>query len=150
MPTPDRIATLVFRRDDDFLRGCIEFSWVPTGMRRQIILPPGVPQGVDSFSYPFDPHAPSVLQIYVLNNDGKGGPLSFGGGNFPPGTGTASPIVVALAEVFAGQHALRLTFDCEDGSIFQNWVPLDKMPRMCPMQRTKSEPAAPSKRPKKA
>lgn len=128
---PDKIVTLVFRRDDDHGRGCIEFSWIPTGQRRHIILMPGVSQGSDTFSYPFDPTDPRIMQIYVLNNEGRG-PLSIENVQYPGGTGTTSPIFLGVAEVFESQRVLRLTFHCEDGSTVQNWVALEPELRHCP------------------
>jgi len=132
---PDKSVALLFRRDDARGRGCIEFSWIPTGQRRHVILMPGISQGSDTFSYPFDPTDPRIMQLYVLNNEGKG-PLSIENVQYPGGTGTASPIFLAVAEVFESQHVLRLTFHCEDGSTVQNWASLEPVLRHCPQIQT--------------
>lgn len=149
MPRTAPITTvpLVFRRDDATGPGCIEFSWLPTGMRRHIILPPGDPQGIDEFTYQFAPGDPQIVQIYVLNNDGHAGPLSIEGVQYPPGTGTTSPIVLAFFEVFSTQRVLRMTFNCADGSTVQNWAQLEPMLRQCPQpQREHGTKAAATKK----
>jgi hypothetical protein len=84
-----------FSRDDARGPACLEFSWVPTGQRQPIMLPPGVASGSKTLAY----SGVSQVQIYKVVNNG----LGFDGDRmfwqFPPGPAYASSPTDAFVTV---------------------------------------------------
>ena len=106
---------------------CLEYSWVPEGRRRVILLPRGQQEGNRT-----DPIAgdlnPSHVQVYSLTN----GMYSTEGWQFPPGPPHATPVVRAQVEVFEKEMEVVGTVYYADGSTASQTQKLEKVLRKCP------------------
>jgi hypothetical protein len=122
MPTT---ATMTFRRTDYSGRGCLEYSWVPEGKRRIIILEPGQAQHTQIDTVP-DNLKISQVQVYVLNN----GELSTATWQFPPGPPYAHPVATASVSVMAKEAVGSVQYT--DGTKAEDTRHLDAYPRQCP------------------
>src|SRR5580692_4060470 len=100
-----------FWRDVYNRPGCLEYSWVPEGRRRVILLEAGQQEGART-----DPIAaglkPSHVQVYSLTN----GIHSTEGWQFPPGPPHLTPVVSARVEVFESRMEVVGTVYYADGS----------------------------------
>lgn len=87
----------------------LEYSWVPTGQRKDILLGPGVDEGarVDEVK----DSVVSKVQIYNLNGRDMGGSCIF-----PDGPPWPSPVIHASVEVWARKRAFRGTVHYADGT----------------------------------
>jgi len=121
-----KTLTMTFRRSDYTQRGCLEYSWVPEGKRRVIVLNPGTPQHVQTDTLPDDVVATHV-QVYVLNN-GRAGTVNW---QFPPGPPRPGLIVDALVDVYAPAKA-RGTVYYAGGATVSDDRPLGESTQKCP------------------
>jgi hypothetical protein len=106
---------------------CLEYSWVPEGRRRTILLEKGQQEGRRSDPISSDLN-PSHVQVYSLTND----LYSTSGWQFPPGPPHATPVVRALVQVFEQNMEVVGTVYYADGSIATQKQKLDEQPRKCP------------------
>lgn len=90
-----------FWRDDTKEKACLEYSYVPQGLRRHILLEPGQQELVRKDSIPAELN-PSHVQVYALKNGNTGVFMA----QFP--AGPPQPTVLIAARVFvvsAGDQA---------------------------------------------
>jgi hypothetical protein len=124
--------TMVFWRDEYTYPGCLEYSWVPEGLRHNIQLPEGIQEGksTDSIS---DDLNPSHVQVYVASN-GSGASIEMW--QFPSGPPGASPVAAALVEMFERRNLVVGTVFYEDGTTASAWAKLDPYGRKCPQEQS--------------
>lgn len=117
--------TLVFWRDDDDGPACIEYSWVPEGKRRVILLSAQQDEGSRT-----DPVLDNVshVQLYRLASTGRGADSW----QFPPGTPRSSPVIYATVEVFHSRGELVGTVHYADGVSRTDTFPLKTSALPCP------------------
>jgi len=118
-------ATMTFRRTDYSGRGCLEYSWVPEGKRRIIILGPGQAEHTQADTVP-DNLKISQVQVYVLSND----ELSTEMWQFPPGPPHTHPVTTASVSVLAKEAVGTVQYT--DGTQAADTRHLDAYPRKCP------------------
>jgi len=118
-------ATMTFGRTDYSGRGCLEYSWVPEGTRRTIILAPGQAEHTQVDTVP-DNLKISQVQVYVLNN----GELSTEMWQFPPGPPYAHPVATASVRVLAREAVGTVQYT--DGTQAADTTHLDAYLRKCP------------------
>jgi len=123
MPT----VTMEFWRDE-YLQGgaCLEYSWVPEGLRRVIVLGAGQQQGasvddVDDVSH---------VQVYVTRNDEPVASLE--NWQFPPGGPGPAPIERARVELHVRDMVAHGTVWYLDGTTVSDSRELEPVPRPCP------------------
>lgn len=122
--TPTRV-TMNFSRDEYGPAACLEYSWVPTGIRHVIQLSPGQASGTDTLPI----EGPSNVQIYRATNGGVG----FDSWQIPP-VKLTPPIVgagVKIVEKVLPRQAIGVVY-YQDGSIFIDTIPLKDPPLSCP------------------
>jgi hypothetical protein len=124
--------TMVFWRDKYEGPGCLEYSWVPEGVRHYINLRPGTQQGSSSDTID-DELNPSHVQVYVATNSGE---VSIEMWQFPSGPPKASPIVSAQVLLFEGAGRIVGAAFYEDGTIAADVAKLDPNGRDCPQRPT--------------
>lgn len=106
---------------------CLEYSWVPAGLRRVIVLSPGQQEGVSHDTVEVEP---SHVQVYVTTNEA---PLaSLVKWQFPPGGPHTAPIVRARVELHTIEMVARGTVWFKDGTSVTDSKPLEHVPRPCP------------------
>lgn len=122
-----KTVTMRYWRENPTGPACLEYSWVPEGKRRDILLNPGMREGSssDSISATLNP---SHVQVYVLVNNFNESTEMW---QFPPGPPYSSPIVSASVEVYTGLKAVgKVTY--ADGTTASDTHMLDPVPRKCP------------------
>jgi hypothetical protein len=122
------MPTMVFRRDNHADVGCLEYSWVPEGVRQLLLLKEGEQDGSQNTA---GADEVSHVQVYRLVNDGVGiGNASTW--QFPPGPPYAFPVVGAVVQVL--QDAMRVigTVEYEDGTTAHASYSLQIHPLACP------------------
>jgi hypothetical protein len=117
-----------FWRDAYQDAACLEYSWVPQGIRHTILLQPGVQEGSSTNPMP-DEIEPSHVQVYTLNNNNN---VSTAMWQFPPGPPHGSPVVRASVEVFEANAEAIGTVYYADGSSVSDKHKLDRKPIKCP------------------
>ena len=118
-------VTMTLSRTDYSGRGCLEYSWVPEGKRRTIILAPGHAEHTQVDTVPSNLNI-SHVQIYVLNN----GEFSTAMWQFPPGPPHAYPVATASVRVLAIEAVGTVHYT--DGTQAADTKHLDAYPRQCP------------------
>ena len=118
--------TMKFWREDYSGPACLEYSWVPEGLRHTIRLSPGEQE--DSRTDPIsDTLDPSHVQVYrLVNNDEVSAEMR----QFPPGPPYAAPIDGATVAVYRKEFVGTVHFT--DGTSMSDNQPLDPFPRPCP------------------
>ncbi len=124
---PKRI-TMKFRRDQFAGPGCLEYSWVPEGVRRTILLNPGKQEGSRTDAIADDLN-PSHVQVYRLNNNDM---VSTEMWQFPPGPPYEYPVDGAFVEVIQDKMLAIGTVHFSDGATASDTHELDPFPRACP------------------
>jgi hypothetical protein len=121
---PSKI-TMVFWRDSDTGPACLEYSWVPQGIRRLIQLPPKLDENARTDSAP---DRPSHVQVYRLVSNHVGTDTW----QFPAGPPRDSRVVFASTQVFEERKQVVGTVYYADGSSATESRPLrvDHLP--CP------------------
>ena len=119
--------TMIYWRDNDIGPACLEYSWVPTGSRKIIRLPPQLDE--DSRKDTVESRITQV-EVYrlVCNNVGKVSEASW---QFPPGPPHSSPIVYATVQVFESRMYAIGTAYYADGSIASDFLTLREKPLPC-------------------
>lgn len=120
--------TMKFWRDDYTGPACLEYSWVPQGIRRTIYLEPGQQYDTRTDDVPDDLDA-TLVQVYRLNNNDA---VSTEMWNFvlpPPPPPTLS---AASVEVFQHNKYAVGTVHYANGTTATDNRPLDPYPRPCP------------------
>jgi hypothetical protein len=108
---------------------CIEYSWVPEGARRNILLQPGQQEGYSDDTVA-DDLKPSHVQVYVANNEPP--PSSLEMWQFPQGAPYPAPIVRARVELHSDRMEARGTVWYADGAKATDQRALEPRPRKCP------------------
>jgi len=120
--------TMNFRRDDHSGPACLEYSWVPQGLRHTILLHKG--QKEDSRTDPIsDDLNPSHVQVYRLDNNNR---VSAAMLQFPPGPPHAAPVDRATLAVDQQRRQVVATVHYADGTTASDTKPLDPLSRPCP------------------
>ena len=129
-------VTMVFWRDKYEGPGCLEYSWIPEGQRRNLNLPPGIQQdsSTDSIS---DDLNPSNVQVYVASNNDA---VSIEMWQFPSRPSQSGPIVSALILIFEEANRIVGTAFYADGTVASEMAKLDTFGRPCPQERRTSQP----------
>jgi hypothetical protein len=127
---------IIFRRDHHGEPACLEYSWVPQGQRRTILLDPTQVFNSQKDSIP-DDLKPSQVQVYVLNDAPKGSLPSAGNRQFPSGPPRG---VVIAAEVKIQGRKVTGTAYYADGSSSQpgDDYALDERSSRCPEPQRES------------
>lgn len=123
-----KTVTMKFWRDDYSGPACLEYSWVPEGVRRVIQLPPGQQAG-DRTDPIADDLDPSHVQVYRLDNNTR---VSTEQWQFPPGPPYSAPVDGATVEVYQARLEAVGTVHYADGSTAADTRRLDPIPRPCP------------------
>ena len=118
-----------FWREPHGDKGCIEYSYVPEGRRRNIVLPPGVQEGYSDDVVP-DGTRPSHVQVYVATTGMP--PASLEMWQFPPGPPYHLPIKRARVELHGRRGVAVGIVWYEDGHEARDEHPLEPIPRDCP------------------
>jgi hypothetical protein len=125
----DIYLEITFWRDVYSGPACLEYSWVPEGHRRTILLKPGEQVKSNNDLVASDLH-PSHVQVYVLTNDRH----STEDWQFPPGPPHPTPVVSARIDVVEREMYAGGTVSYADGS--KSTPPqrqkLDRLARKCP------------------
>ena len=120
--------TMVFWRDNKKGPACLEYSWVPEGLRHNLNLPPGIQQD-NSTDLIADELNPSNVQVYVANNNDA---VSIEMWHFPASPPKAGPIVSALILLFEQANLIVGTAFYGDGTVASELAKLDAYGRVCP------------------
>lgn len=120
-----------FWRDNYKGPGCLEYSWIPEGVRRNINLDPGIQEGYSNDTVD-DELNPSHVQVYVATNNDS---ASIEMWQFPAGPPKKSPIASAVVLFFEEANRIVGVAFYEDGSIGADSAKLDAYGRPCPQQR---------------
>jgi hypothetical protein len=121
-----RNMTMTFSRDVGTSPSCLEYSWVPTGARRHILLDAGSPEGSETDAFA-DDYYPSQVQVYVLCD----GNQSAMGWQFPSGP-PRGKVVGASVTVSHQQKQVVGKVWFVDGSTAAEERKLDQFARKCP------------------
>lgn len=126
--------TMEFWRDAYDGPACLEYSWVPEGLRRNIELSPGMQEGSSTDSVD-DTLDASHVQAYVANNNSPSSPppdVSLEMWQFPEGAPHTAAIVHARIELYhGGMYAIgRVRY--ADGYTTESRTALQPIPRRCP------------------
>ena len=123
---------MVFRRDDHEGRGCLEYSWVPTGVRHHILLASGIPEGSETDSVGDDPI--TNIQVYVATNNNE---VNIEMWQFPPVGG--APIAGARVELFQRRRLIVGTAYFENGTNATYSADLKVGGKKCPTQENSTK-----------
>lgn len=117
--------TMIFWRDTDIGPACLEYSWVPQGVRKLIQLPP-----LEDEDSRKDPALPNIsqVQVYRLVSDR----LGVDTWQFPAGPPPNSRIIYATIQVFENRKYVLGTAYYADGSSTADFRPLKTDPLPCP------------------
>ena len=103
---------MTFRRADYNSAACLEYSWVPEGKRRTVILAPGVREQSSTDSVP-DSVMASHVQVYVMSNNRASTEMW----QFPPGPTGPYALAAALVDVHAPLEVIGTAFFVNGPSI---------------------------------
>src|SRR5690349_21406541 len=120
--------TMDFWRDDYNDRACLEYSYVPEGKRRTLLLKAGQQEAVQTDTIPED-LKPSHVQVYTLTNNGE---ISLDMWQFPPGPPHDLPVVGAQVSVLQERMVAAGAVTYSDATVDSGSAPLDLYPRPCP------------------
>jgi hypothetical protein len=132
--------TMDFWRDDYTGPACLEYSYVPEGKRRTILLRPGQQEAIQTDTVP-DDLKPSHVQVYTLTNNGI---VSLSMWQFPPGPPYALPVVGAQVSILQARMVAAGMVTYSDATVNSGSAALDPYPRPCPQEIAK--PKAKGKR----
>jgi hypothetical protein len=132
--------TMDFWRDDSVDRACLEYSYVPEGKRRTLLLKPGQQEAIQTDTVP-DDLEPSQVQVYTLTNNGA---VSLDMWQFPPGPPHALPVVSAQVSVLQERMVAAGMVTYSDSTVNSGSAPLHPYSRPCPQDVGK--PKAKTKR----
>jgi hypothetical protein len=121
-------VTMTFRRDVYTGPACLEYSWVPEGVRRKILLNPGQPEGKNTDQVA-DNLYPSQVQVYRMNQNEQ---ASIQMWQFPPGPPAPAPVDEAVVEVFQRRMQVVGIVFYTDVTSASGTQRLDPFPRQCP------------------
>jgi hypothetical protein len=121
-----------FYRDNNDGPACLEYSWVPQGLRHHILLRDGQAEGFENDTIPND-IKPSHVQVYVLSVNNR---LSLENWQFPDGPPHDTPVVLATVDVNMGQSEAVGTVYYADGLTATSRLPLDLKSRECPQKKS--------------
>jgi hypothetical protein len=107
--------TIDFWRDDYVDGACLEYSYVPEGKRRTLLLKPGQQEASQTDTVPDDLEA-SQVQVYTLTNNGQPGHVAVSAG---------SAICLSRGQR-AGERAARADGRCWHGYLLR----LDRRQRL--------------------
>lgn len=125
--------TMDFWRDDYSGPACLEYSYVPEGKRRTILLKPGEQEAIQTDTVSDDLN-PSHVQVYTLTNNGV---VSLSMLQFPPGPPYALPVVGAQVSVLQARMVAAGMVTYSDSTVNSGSAPLDPYPRPCPQKIAK-------------
>ena len=117
-----------FLRDEASGPACLEYSWVPEGVRNVIRLGPGQKEGMRPSSIP-DDVKPSQVQVYVLSNNAR---ESVANWQFPPGPPYVDPVDGATVVVSQEQMKVVGTVHYTNNTMASDTQPLEPISRPCP------------------
>ncbi len=120
--------TMDFWRDDYIDRACLEYSYVPEGKRRTLLLKAGQQETVQTDTIP-DDLKPSHVQVYTLTNNGE---VSLDMWQFPPGPPHDLPVVGAQVSVLEARMVAAGAVTYSDATVDSGSAPLDLYSRPCP------------------
>jgi len=126
---------MIFWRDIYTESGCLEYSWIPEGLRHNIQLLPGMQEDQSSDTID-DELNPSHVQVYVATNNNAVGIEMW---QFPSGSTTAGPIEAALVEIFERRNQIIGTVFYSDGTMVSTWSYLKEDGRKCPQEVFKNK-----------
>jgi hypothetical protein len=122
--------TIDFWRDDYVDGACLEYSYVPEGKRRTLLLKPGQQEASQTDTVPDDLEA-SQVQVYTLTNNGV---VSLDMWQFPPGPPYAFPVVSAQVSVLQERMVAAGMVTYSDWTVDSGSAPLDAYSRPCPQE----------------
>jgi hypothetical protein len=122
--------TMKFWRDKYEGSGCLEYSWIPEGLRHNLNLLPRIQEGSSTDSIDDDLN-PSHVQVYVASNNDA---VSIEMWQFPSGPPKTSPVVSALILLFEEANLIVGTVFYGDGTIGSEFAKLDRYGRVCPQE----------------
>jgi len=125
-----RKLTMTFSRDVATSSSCLEYSWVPTGSRRHVLLDAGSPEGSET-DVVADAFYPSQVQVYVLC-DGKQSTM---GWQFPSGPPRGKVVGGSVTVSHQQKQAVGKVWFV-DGSTASEERKLDQFERKCPEQQS--------------
>jgi hypothetical protein len=125
--------TMDFWRDDHTGPACLEYSYVPEGKRRTILLRPGQQETTQTDTVP-DGLKASQVQVYTLTNNGE---VSLAMWQFPPGQPYALPVVGAQVSVLQERMVAAGMVTYSDLTVNCGCAPLDRYSRPCPQDMAK-------------
>jgi hypothetical protein len=125
--------TMDFWRDVYTGPACLEYSYVPEGKRRTILLRPGQQEAIQTDTVS-DDLKPSHVQVYTLMNNGV---VSVAMWQFPPGPPYALPVVGAQVSVLQARMIAAGMVTYSDSTVNSGSAPLDPYPRPCPQNTAK-------------
>jgi hypothetical protein len=130
--------TMDFWRDDYVDRACLEYSYVPEGKRRTLLLKPGQQEAIQTDNVP-DDLKPSHVQVYTLTNNGV---VSLDLWQFPPGPPYVLPVVSAQVSVLQERMVAAGMVTYSDATVDSGSAPLHPYSRPCPQDLGKPEAKA--------
>jgi len=125
--------TMDFWRDNYAGPACLEYSYVPEGKRRTILLRAGQQEAIQTDTVPDDLKA-SHVQVYTLTNNGV---VSLSMWQFPPGPPYALRVIGAQVSVLQERMLAAGMVTYSDLTVNSGSAPLDPYPRPCPQETTK-------------
>jgi hypothetical protein len=120
--------TMDFWRDDYVDRACLEYSYVPEGKRRTLLLEPGQQEATQTDNVP-DDLKPSHVQVYTLTNNGE---VSLDMWQFPPGPPYVLPVVSVQVSVLQERMVAAGMVTYSDATVDSGSAPLHPYSRPCP------------------
>jgi hypothetical protein len=120
--------TMTFWRDDSSGPACLEYSWVPEGLRHTIQLDSGQREGSETDTIS-DELNPSHVQVYRLNNFEGASTEKW---QFPDGPPHALPVGSAKIDVFQSREVVVGIVIYTDSTNAASARVLDSFPRPCP------------------
>ena len=126
--------TMDFWRDDYTGPACLEYSYVPEGKRRTILLPAGQQKVTQTDTVP-DTLKASQVQVYTLTNNGK---VSLAMWQFPPGPAYHLPVVAAEVSVLEARMVAAGVVIYSDATVASGAAPLERFPRPCPQETART------------
>jgi hypothetical protein len=125
-------ATMTFRRDVSDHKACLEYSWIPEGIRHHIELMPGEHEGHETDSVSAGVNV-SKVQVYVLNNNER---VSFETEHFPDALPPDAPLDHAAVEVYEKNLEVVCTAYYANGHSIEDKHKLASVARPCPQPLT--------------
>ena len=120
--------TMDFWRDEYAGPACLEYSYVPEGKRRTILLRAGQQEHIQIDTVPDDLEA-SHVQVYTLTNNDA---VSLAMWQFPAGAPYILPVKGAQVSVLQERMLAAGMVTYTDETVNSGSAPLDPYPRPCP------------------